>query len=213
MKVTLQGIPLELLPQRMLYIPDYHMLCLADWHLGKAAHFRKSGIPVPQPNLEKEFQSVKHLVEKRKIRRVLFLGDLFHSSSNNDWKLFDDFIRGLPDVSFTLVKGNHDIIERTGFEQIGVEMVDEIVLDGRILLTHEPLHLKTPPGVLNVAGHIHPGYRLALRARQAVLLPCFHYSCSTLTLPAFGNLTGLHPVGHNEQDEYYCILGDEVVRI
>lgn len=211
MNIRINQTELILLPERALYLPELKALCIADWHLGKAAHFRRSGIPVPQPDLDREFSLVERVSGRYDVTDILFLGDLFHSLKNNDWDRFAQFVGRFPGISFRLIKGNHDIIPEEFFAALGIGWSDRLLFDEKVIFTHEPLYQDTPPGFLNIAGHIHPGYRVYLKARQEVVLPCFHYSRSTLVLPAFGSLTGLQPQGRAAGDVFYCIVGDEVI--
>ena len=213
MNVRINQIPVIFLPEKALFLPGIKMLCIADWHLGKAAHFRKSGIPVPQPGISREFTLIENLLETHEAEQVLFLGDLFHSVKNNDWHEFAGFVRNLPQIKFKLVKGNHDIIPARFFEELGIEAADSFTWDNRVIFTHEPLYDRTPEGMLNVAGHVHPGYSVRLNASQGVVLPCFHYSNPTLLLPAFGELTGFYRVEKGAGQEVYCVLGNEVIPV
>ena len=213
MNITLNRTELLLLPERALYLPEFGILCIADWHLGKAAHFRRSGIAIPQPDLEREFRLISDLRNRCGASAVLFLGDLFHSLKNNDWDQFAGFIRRHPGVDFSLIRGNHDIIPEGFFDTIGVALADRMVIGERILFTHKPLYGDTPTGLLNIAGHIHPGHSIQLQARQAVTLPCYHYSEDTLVLPAFGSMTGLYPLRKAPGHVFYCILGEEVIAV
>jgi DNA ligase-associated metallophosphoesterase len=211
--ITRNHTALVLLAQKVLFIPEFQVLCLADWHLGKAAHFRKAGIPVPQPDLQQEFDLVNDILTRLPVKQVIFLGDLFHSTMNNDWGAFAGFIHRNSSVSFLLIKGNHDVIPPAYFSLLKMETTEELELGGRLILTHKPLFSKTPKGFLNIAGHIHPGFQLVLKARQRLTLPCFHYSDSTLILPAFGGLTGLHRLGKEPDQEVFCVIGDAVVAV
>lgn len=213
MNARINHVDLTFLPEKALFLPGTKTLCIADWHLGKAAHFRKSGIPVPQPGISREFALVERLLETYGAGQVLFLGDLFHSVKNNDWHEFAGFVRNLPQVKFKLVKGNHDIIPVSFFKELGIEAADAFTSENQVIFTHEPLYDRTPEGLLNVAGHIHPGYSVKLKARQGVVLPCFHYSSPTLLLPAFGELTGFYRVEKGVGQEVYCVLGNEVILI
>jgi metallophosphoesterase superfamily enzyme len=79
-------------------------------------------------------------------------------------------------------------------------------------------HIDTDPllsdsVVFRLSGHKHPGIRLKSNGRQSITLPCFHVTGSDVILPAFGDLTGLHLISHQQDDEVYAIAEDEVFRI
>ncbi len=213
MNIELHHIELILLPHRALFLPAYKVLCIADWHLGKAAHFRKSGIAMPQPLRDKGYGIIQNLIAEFDIDEIIFLGDLFHSSENNDWNLFREFILQSSGIGFVLIKGNHDIIAKEKFEEIGIKVKDEQVVDDRIIFTHHPLFENNLSTRLNIAGHIHPGYAVAQKGKQKFRLPAFYHSRQTLVLPAFGEFTGLQVVKEKQGDDFFCIAGDDIIKI
>lgn len=210
--IHLQQTEILLLPEKAVYLPEFGALCLADWHLGKAAHFRKAGIPIPQPDLASEFGKVSGLIKKLDARHVILLGDVFHSAMNNDWTHFSEFIDAHAHIRWTITMGNHDIVGKDHFKNLGMQAVDALVLDHKVICTHHPME-NVPENQLNIAGHVHPGCELYTASRQRFRLPCFHYQSSVLTLPAFGSLTGLFTLKSNEQNKLFPILGDEVVEV
>ncbi len=207
--IHVQHTTLHLLPEKVLHLPDHHTLCVADWHLGKAAHFRKSGIPFPQPNLAREFETLSQLIGRYAIEQVVLLGDVFHSRLNKDWQLFTAFIASQPSVTWVLTLGNHDIISRDRFEAIGVQCTLEYQVGKYLVCSHDAArNLST--NMLHITGHIHPGCEIKVGPRQHVKLPCFYYENTILTLPAFGSLTGLHPIRPQSGTRLFPIVGNEV---
>lgn len=207
--ILLKQVELVLLPEKALFLPQYKALCIADWHLGKAAHFRKSGIPLPQPDLSLEFQQVSQLINQYDAEQVILLGDLFHSYINKDWTHFEDFINAHSHILWTITMGNHDIIGKERFTSLGIHALNELVLGKQVICTHHPLQ-NLEGDQLNIAGHVHPGCEIYTRPRQTFKLPCFHYSNSVLTLPAFGSLTGLFILKPDAHSRIFPIAGDEV---
>ena len=47
MKFSWRGEPLELRPERGLFLPERGALLVADVHVGKAEAFQRRGVPVP----------------------------------------------------------------------------------------------------------------------------------------------------------------------
>lgn len=201
-----------LLPEKALYIPAHEMLVISDWHLGKLAHFRQEGIPVPLVPVEFELNRLGNLIRMFKVRIVVFLGDLFHSRLNSDWDSFVGYIRQFPHIRFILTKGNHDILPPEVFDGVPLEIVDRLLLPGDILLSHEPI---TSPGnhVFNISGHIHPGCVIHGKGRQYFRLPCFYKEKNNLTLPAFGKWTGLHIVKKNSINNIFAVVNDAVLEV
>ena len=68
------------------------MLLLADLHLGKGAHFRREGIPVPTNMISKDLRKLETLIDLFQPGRVVFLGDLFHSVYNPEWEIFGQWM-------------------------------------------------------------------------------------------------------------------------
>lgn len=209
--ITLNHIAVYLLPERALYIPAYRLLVIADWHLGKIQHFRKNGIFIPRGAIGSELQQLTVLTEHYPVNEVLFLGDLFHSTSNSDWDALLAYLRQSP-LTFTLVKGNHDLIDFENEGSADLAVCDRWLLDDRIIFTHEPL-IDIPGTAVNIAGHIHPGYTIRGKGRQRYRLPCFYQEGRKFILPAFGKYTGLHTMRPANGAAVYPIVGDEVLRL
>lgn len=47
MKIEIRGEELILDKERAIYLPNEKLLAISDLHLGKAAHFRKAGLAIP----------------------------------------------------------------------------------------------------------------------------------------------------------------------
>ncbi len=213
MQIEFQGQTLILLPERAIFKPDEQLLIIADVHLGKAGHFRKHGISIPAASQDGDYQKLKDLIEKMHPQKVYFLGDLFHSSYNSDWHVFASLIECCEDIEFTLVKGNHDIIDYRLFDGLKIHVVDKHIEDDHFIYSHKPLtHI--PEGKLNMAGHIHPGIALYGLGKQSIKLPCFHLQDGNqLILPAFGVLTGLYMMSRNADTKIYIVLPNEVKQL
>jgi DNA ligase-associated metallophosphoesterase len=211
MTIEINGVEFELLYEKSLYRPDQELLIIADIHLGKAAHFRKHGVSIPAQAQAEDYVRLEALLKKVNPRTVYFLGDLFHSSINNDWHSFCDLIGRFPDINFILVKGNHDLINAKLFREMCIEVTDDIV-DERFVYSHEPLD-KVPANKVNIAGHIHPGYVLSGIGRQSMKLPCFYITAEQVILPAFGVLTGLYSMEKKASAKVYLVLADAVKRV
>jgi metallophosphoesterase superfamily enzyme len=67
--------------------------------------------------------------------------------------------------------------------------------------------------VYNVAGHIHPGVLLRGSGKQAVTLPCFHFSRQQAILPAFGSFTGLARIHPKKEDRIFVIVDETVMEV
>lgn len=184
------------------------ILLIADVHLGKISHFRKHGSAVPQQAILENFDRLSLLVEKFKPKTICFLGDLFHSALNLEWKLFEEWVQQQT-AKIVLIVGNHDIISPLEYEKIGVEVHQEWIFK-KFLMTHHP---ETRDGFLNLCGHIHPGFRLQGLAKQHLKLKCFFRSENQLILPAFGEFTGVYLMKPTDQEKVYVCTDSEVIAV
>jgi uncharacterized protein len=210
-EIVLKG--LRLLPEKAVFLESAAMLIIADLHFGKINHFRQAGMPVPPSANVRNAETLIDLINHTRARRVVFLGDLFHSHYNDEWEVLGQLIANFPGSAFELVRGNHDIMSARQYERKGIAVVDEIMVESW-LLTHEPLvRTDIPEGLINMAGHLHPGARLQGRGKQGLLLPCFWFSAQQVILPAFGSFTGLYSITPGESDQVWVIAEKKVMRV
>jgi DNA ligase-associated metallophosphoesterase len=195
-------------PSGVLFWEEKSMLLISDVHLGKVSHFRKFGAAVPQKAVQKNFDSMDEAIDFFKPKHLIFMGDLFHSSLNKEWQLFEKWTTTV-DANIILVIGNHDIISPVKYEDLGIQVVSEIQLEG-FLLTHHP---EERAGFFNFCGHVHPSIRLVGLGRQSARLRCFFKSEHQLLLPAFGEFTGSHTLEPVEGNEVFALLGDTVLPV
>lgn len=195
-------------PSGVLFWQERSTLIISDVHLGKISHFRKFGAAVPQKAVGQNFVVMNEAIEHFKPTGIVFLGDLFHSSVNKEWRFFEEWISTLT-AKVILVSGNHDIISPLRYEDLGVQVSKELVWDG-FLLTHHP---EEREGLFNFSGHIHPAIRLHGVGRQSVRLRCFFRTKNQMILPAFGEFTGNYTMKPTSDCEAYALLGDTVLRV
>ncbi|PWL39549.1 ligase-associated DNA damage response endonuclease PdeM [Flagellimonas aquimarina] len=184
------------------------LLLISDVHLGKVNHFRKFGAAVPRQAIHKNFLLLDQIVADFSPFQICFLGDLFHSSLNKEWELFENWVAKTP-AEIILVSGNHDIISPILFEKLNIEIYLEWILDD-FLLTHHP---EERDGLFNFCGHIHPAVKLKGFGRQNLRLSCFFKTKNQLILPAFGEFTGTYTLKPTKKDEVYAIVEDQVVKV
>lgn len=191
-----------------LFWKEKSILLISDVHLGKVAHFRKSGAAVPRKAIHKNFLLLDEVVRYFQPFHICFLGDLFHSSLNKEWDLFENWVAKTA-AQLTLVIGNHDILAPEKFQALGIEIFEELLLDD-FLLTHHP---EERGGFFNFCGHIHPAVRLQGFGRQRLKLSCFFKTANQLILPAFGEFTGTHTLKPKKEDEIFVVVEGEVIKI
>jgi DNA ligase-associated metallophosphoesterase len=195
-------------PSGVLFWKEKSMLIISDVHLGKVSHFRKYGAAVPQKAIQKNFDLMTEAIADFNPNTICFLGDLFHSSMNKEWQLFENWVLQNP-LKMILVEGNHDIISPLKYEKLEIQVVPEILSDG-FLLTHHP---EEREGFFNFSGHIHPSVRLHGAGRQILRLPCFFKSSNQMIVPAFGEFTGTHTLKPSKKNEVFAIAENIVFKV
>jgi DNA ligase-associated metallophosphoesterase len=207
--IELAGEPFCLLPQKAVYRPAKNQLIIADVHLGKATHFRKSGIAMPDQSHLKDLDTLEYLLRTFSPETVLLLGDLFHSDYNREWLWFRSLIQEFPAVQFLLVEGNHDILPPEAYSIPNLSRT-EVLEEEHFLFSHHPLK---DIAKLNICGHVHPGIRITGMARQSMKFPCFYLDKTHFILPAFGNLTGLFLLEQEESAVCFIVGDNRVIRL
>jgi DNA ligase-associated metallophosphoesterase len=191
-----------------LFWKEKSMLIISDVHLGKVSHFRKFGSAVPQNAIHKNFELLTSIVDEFTPQHICFLGDLFHSSMNSEWKLFEQWVSTIQS-QILLVVGNHDIISPKKYEGLHIKLALELVIEN-FLLTHHP---EEREGFYNFSGHIHPAIKLRGLGRQVLKLPCFYYYKTQMILPAFGEFTGTFTLQPTTDHQVFVISKDEIYRV
>lgn len=198
-EIPVAGERLLLHPFRALFWPRERWLVVSDLHLGKAAHFRKSGAPLPEGQDAATLHRLDVVMETFQPERLLILGDLFHSSHNKQWDVFEQWAHKQT-APLHLVTGNHDILASEHYEAAGLQVHIEPLVIGPFAWAHEPMETHDR---YSVAGHIHPGIILKGAGYQRLKLPCFLFGEHSAILPAFGMSTGLFTVKPRPADTVF----------
>lgn len=215
-------------PHAAIYWEEANTLIVADLHLGKATHFRRHGMAVPTYVQDETLEKLTGLLLDFKPRRLLMLGDLFHSDYNPEWEDFADLVMAFAHVQFTLVPGNHDRLTYHQYEKYNIEVKEEPYFEGPFAFSHHPLApevlakaRKKPTAhvtdakdetVYNLAGHVHPAVMLQGR-RDRLRLPCFYFGDKEGLLPAFGAFTGTYTIQPTKGDRVFVLTGNEVMHV
>lgn len=207
----IRGEEFILLPEKAIYWPKEEALLLADLHLGKVTHFRKAGIGLPKSVELDNLERLAQLILDHKARSVYLLGDLFHSHYNDQWPIFQAFMKAFKDTEFILIKGNHDILNESAYIAENLTYFPESLELGPFLMTHIPIEYTSE--LYNICGHLHPGVRLKGRGLQALKLPCFHFGKKGLVLPAYGAFTGSAKIEPNKEDDVFAISDTAVIKV
>lgn len=206
------GEALVLHPFKAIFWKSKKILLIADLHLGKIAHFRKEGLAVPAEAKNENWDRLISLLIGFQPERVIFLGDLFHSTLNREWESLCDIIAQFSNTTFELVLGNHDILPETVYEDAQLNIVQEPYLVAPFCLTHHPDE-SFPEAYYNLAGHIHPCVYLRGSGRQRLRLPCFYFGPKGGILPAFGAFTGMADVRPEAGAQVFVIAEQSVLAV
>jgi DNA ligase-associated metallophosphoesterase len=214
---TVAGEVLELRPERAVWLPDHATLLIADPHIGKAVSFRRLGVPVPQGTTSETLAALSDLIAATGAHRLVVLGDFLHSSRAHAPATLEALARWRGTqaaLDITLVRGNHDTRAGDPPLALGIEVVDEPLRLGGLVLCHHPQAI-TPGYVL--AGHWHPCIGMGARAHDRLRLPCFWFGDEARhpvgVLPAFGSFTGMHPIEPREGDAIWAVADGAVRRL
>lgn len=196
--------------KRAIFWQAKRALLVADLHLGKAGHFRKAGIPLPAAITLDDLFRLEELIQEFQPMKCYFLGDLFHSDYNKEFLLLKTCIEKYTNVEFVLIKGNHDIVSPQQIKETGIAAIHEDVEIPPFQFTHHP---KVHKNLYNIAGHLHPGYRVRGAARQSASIPIFYFGKQQAILPAFSAFSGKALIKPKTGDVLFGILENELIEI
>ena len=185
---TIQNQTLVFTNQRALFWQEQKAVIISDLHIGKAAYFRKNGIPIPSGILEKDLERLAFLGDHFKAEKLLIVGDFLHAGKNKDFEIFEEWRSKNSALKIILIKGNHDIHKAAFLQHLDISIVDDFLKMEPFTFIHEPLDSGKQ---FSISGHLHPGVTVKLERRKTVRLPCFRVSDHQLILPAFSEFTGL----------------------
>ncbi len=212
MTIQLAGQEVELLPQKALFLLQSRTLLIADMHVGKAMHFRKSGMPLPADASARDFEVLAGIIHTHAPLEIIFLGDLFHSRQNTEWDALQSFLNEYTGIRFALVPGNHDRYSARFCANQRLDLLPEHYQAGPFVLSHAPAEMPIPD-FYQLCGHLHPGVALHGRGRMQLTLPCFWFGAHTGVLPAFGNLTGFIAISPRPGDRVVAVVEGACVEI
>lgn len=171
----------ELLPQKAVKIGN--SIIIADLHIGYEESMAKEGIYLPKA-FRQMVTSVAALLKEQRPKRLIINGDLKHSfiplkREKLELKAFFEEVIPLVEEA-VVVRGNHDV-GVSWIKELGVEVVDEIELEGwKVVHGH-----KLVEGEKFIIGHEHPAIRLRDEVGALIKVPIFLVSETLIVLPAF----------------------------
>ncbi len=211
MRFIWKGQTLWLSERRCIFWEEQKMLIFSDPHFGKAAHFRKSGIQIPQKVSKDNLFTLFELIEFFHPEKVLITGDLFHSSENKETDIFLQWRKQINHLPVILVKGNHDILGNPFYQEANIEIKEAFWCVENFCFTHDIESVSSTNYIFS--GHIHPAVRVVSGSKQSLKLPCFYFGRKFAILPAFGRFTGTAVIQPSKGEPVFGITKNEVIRL
>jgi len=207
-----------LLPGRAALLPASRTLLVADLHLGKAATFRRAGIPVPEGSAQRDLARVAELIRGHEARRLIVLGDLFHARSGCTPEVFAEFASLRSQIATTavvLVMGNHDRAVGRLPDALGLDACVPSLDEPPFYFVHEPATgvAASARDLFTVAGHLHPTISIRSPSGDRLADRCFVAEPAVLILPAFGSFTGGHRIEPTKNMRLWIARDDGVAEV
>ena len=207
--ISLEGEKLTLTNQRAIYWEGERALILSDLHIGKTAHFRKHGIPMPHDILLNDLERLKLLIHHFDVKQLIIVGDLFHAEMNSDIQTFKSWLKGFEHLNLILIRGNHDRQSKKVLKELQIEEVTQLVKPP-FLFIHETFNEASD--YYTISGHIHPGVLIKGKGKQKLKLPCYQLTSKQLILPAFSLFTGLNTNAISEDAICYAFTDKAIYK-
>ncbi len=200
---------------RFIFWEQEKILIVSDLHFGKTGHFRKNGIAVPQDIFKQDLQRLLNAITYYKPQMVIAVGDLFHSHANKELDLFSRWRKDIEGVHFTLVKGNHDILDASWYDANNIEVVKEKYIHNCFQFIHDVQQgsINTEEQLYTFSGHVHPAVRIQGIAKQSLTFPCFYFGKNQAILPAFSEFSGKHVIQPKKKDRVFAIIKQSVIQL
>jgi DNA ligase-associated metallophosphoesterase len=201
-------------PERTLFWEKQKTLIIADLHIGKTGHFRKSGIPVPQKVFKEDLQRLFTQVLFFKAEQLIIAGDLSHSQSNRELELFKKWRNDLRALKIQLVTGNHDILEDAWYKELNIKRKNKLQIDD-FSFYHDPETIEASANEKHYSfcGHLHPSVFMKGRGRQVLELPCFYFKNNYAVLPAFSRFSGMAKILPQPGEHVFAIIENGLVQV
>jgi len=200
--------------ERCIFWEEEKILIVSDLHFGKTGHFRKSGIAVPQNIFKEDLQRLITQIQHYKPEQLLVVGDMFHSSANKELDLFLRWRNDFTQLRILLVKGNHDILKRSWYDEANIVVHPKQFTIKEFCFAHDVQQSDCGASASYFfTGHIHPGVVLNGIGKQSLRFPCFYFNHQFAILPAFSRFTGLASIDNKKTDSVYAIVEKSVIKI
>lgn len=209
--IELAGESLTLMPERAAWWAAARTLVVADLHLGKSETMRVAGLPVPDIDLDEQFDRLEKALGRcgAGVARLIVVGDLMHAPAGlteaMGTRVAGRFERlRSKGVRTVLVRGNHD--RRIGMVdgRWGLEVCEELDEDV-FTFAHEP---RVCQGRACVAGHLHPALPVG-----SIKAPSFVVGSWGMVLPAFSRFTAGGRIAREPGQRWFPIADGSVMEL
>lgn len=146
-------------------------------------------------------------------KKIIFLGDLFHSIANLEHEGFIIWRNEFPLIEMHLVKGNHDILKADDYNQMNLIVHNTYFSLKDFCFIHDVADKANDESRFVFSGHIHPGIRMNGSGKQSLRFPCFYFNQNFGILPAFGKFTGLAILEAKPFDVIFAIVNQKVIQV
>lgn len=213
--IEFAGEAITLMPQRAAWWEHRRTLIVADMHLGKSETMRVAGLPVPDVDLDEQFERLESAIDATGAARVVVAGDLIHAPAGLTPGLSARVAGRLEalrrrNVSIVLVRGNHDRRIEGVEDAWGLVEIHETLVEGAIRIVHEPRSGRAAEGAF-IAGHLHPALAVGGIAGAGVRVPAFVTTEQGMILPAFSRFTVGGRVMREPGQRWYPIADGRVM--
>jgi uncharacterized protein len=199
--------------ERTLFWETERTLVVADVHVGKTGHFRKSGINVPQTVYKDDLHRLISQILFFKAERLIIAGDLTHSVANREMDLFRKWRMDFSSLEVHLARGNHDILREDWYHDTDIKVHKQGLRINEFAFVHDILE----PGEQShgneyiFSGHVHPVVMMRGRGKQSLRLPCFYFTSRYGILPAFSRFTGGYAIEPRKSDDIFALTDKEIL--
>src|SRR5262249_44263696 len=144
-------------------------------------------------------------------KRLIILGDLIHGPTGLTDVLNQQIIdwRARHAGEMILVAGNHDRCIESVAARWNIEVIQNALVEPPFSFFHHP---EIQENGFNWSGHVHPTIRLS-SATDTLRLPCFYFTETGATLPAFSEFTGGYNIQPKPADKVYALSEGQVIPI
>lgn len=176
-----------------LYLVKEKTLIISDLHIGIEESLNRQGILIPRSQFNDLLNKLKLILEKVKVERIIFNGDLKHEFgeiSRQEWNNILNLFDYLKDKEIIIIKGNHDPVLKPIADKRSIKLIESYNLDN-ITVLHGDKILENLNDAI-IIGHEHPAITLKKGIRTE------KYSCflkgkynnkDLIVIPSFNLLT------------------------